>query len=60
MLIEDRVVEGEQRWKTIGQVHGRYLLIAVHTFEEDGEDLIRIISAREATAHERRDYEDEI
>ena len=54
---EDRVVDGELRWRTIGEVHDRYLLLVAHTLEEEGEEVIRIISAREATAHERRDYE---
>lgn len=59
VMIQDRVVDGEIRWRTIGEVNGKYLLLA-HTFEEEDEELVRIISAREATAHERREYEDEI
>ena len=59
VMIQDRVVDGEVRWRTIGEVNGRYLLLVAHTFEEEDEELVRIISAREATAHERREYEDE-
>ena len=55
----DRVVNGEIRWRTVGEVHGRYLLLVIHTLVEDGEEIVRLISAREATAHERREYEEE-
>ena len=30
----------------------------LHTLEEEGEEVVRIISAREATPHERREYEE--
>jgi len=58
ILLEDRVVEGEQRWHAIGVV-SEALLIVVHTYHEDkdhGEEVIRIISAREANQRERRIY----
>ena len=46
---------GEARWITFGQsVHGRLLAVA-HT---DEGDIIRIISARMATRHEKRFYEE--
>jgi uncharacterized DUF497 family protein len=52
------IVEGEQRWQTIGTVGGVVLLIVAHTYRDDGDDeVIRIISARKATRKERRDYE---
>jgi uncharacterized DUF497 family protein len=58
----DQFVDGELRWKTFGQVNDVTLLLVIHvTFEEqlDGEvvEVIRIISARVATKHERREYE---
>ena len=59
VMIQDRVVDGEVRWRTIGEVNGKYLLLVAHTFEEGDEELVRIISSREATAHEGREYEDE-
>jgi uncharacterized protein len=40
---------------------GRVLLLVVHTWpeeSEEGEQVGRIISARKATAHERRAYEE--
>ena len=55
----DRVVEGEERWQAIGQVRSRFLLVVVHCYRSAaGEEVIRIISARPASAHERRLYEE--
>ncbi len=45
---------GEERFVTIGQSNSVQLLVVCHT--EQG-DTIRIISARRATTHERKDYE---
>jgi uncharacterized DUF497 family protein len=55
---QDREVDDEDRWLTIGWA-GDVLLVAVaHTVEDENEDLvIRIISARKTTAEERRRYE---
>jgi uncharacterized protein len=51
----DFTPEDEERW-IIGP--GSILLV-VHTFyEEQGEEIIRIISARAAESHERRAYEE--
>ena len=56
--IPDRIVDGEQRWQTMGLVGGIVLLIVAHTYRDDGdEELVRIISARKATRKERRNYE---
>src|SRR4051812_35137901 len=55
---KDRVVGGEQRWHAIGAVE-RAVLLVVHVYREeneDGEEIIRIISARQANQHERRIY----
>jgi len=55
--IQDRIENGEQRWQTIGLVHGVVLLLVAHTHTEaDGEETIRIISARKADKTERRIY----
>jgi hypothetical protein len=58
LSFEDRIVEGEERWRTFGVIYGRIVMVA-HTWweEEDGEDVIRLISARGATSHEERIYE---
>ena len=56
----DRVENGEQRWQTLGLVGETVVLLVVHTVrEEHGEEVIRIISARKATKHERRHYEED-
>ena len=56
----DRIVDGEERWHTLGNALGIVLLLVVHTYRlQDGDEVIRIISARKATSHERRQYEDE-
>lgn len=51
--------EGAERWLTLGQVENGMLLVVSHAFEElsEQEARVRIISAREATAHERQQYE---
>lgn len=50
----------EERWQTIGVI-GHVVVFVVHTWPEPdpdtGEEIGRIISARKATAHERRAYE---
>ena len=54
----DQVVDGELRWLTVGIVGALALIVVAHTFrDEDGEDVVRIISARKASRQERRDYE---
>jgi uncharacterized DUF497 family protein len=55
----DRVVDGEERWHTIGLAGGVVVVLVVHTwFEQYGEEAIRIISARKATLQERNLYEE--
>lgn len=60
MLVQqDRVVEGEERWQSLGLVAGVVVILVVHTYrEEDGEEVVRIISARKAAAPERKAYEE--
>ena len=63
--VQDRFVNGEERWQTFGMINNFLVLIIAHTALErleNGEliEVIRIISARQATKHERRNYEDEI
>ena len=54
---QDRVIEGELRWQTIGMVKGIQILLVAHTVSEsDDEEVIRIISARKATPQERSIY----
>jgi hypothetical protein len=46
----------EHRFITVGMSAGALLLVVVHT---EREDKIRIISARRATRHEQRFYEED-
>jgi uncharacterized DUF497 family protein len=50
----------EERWRTLGSpsAHGIVVLYVVHTWPEDKDGVGRIISARKAESHERRDYEE--
>ena len=56
---QDRIENGEHRWKTLGIVDGYLLLLVAHTVrdDEDGTEVIRIISARRAEPKERKRYE---
>ena len=57
LVEQDRIENGEYRWQTTGMVDGALVLLVAHTDqEEDGIEVIRIISARRATAGERRRY----
>jgi uncharacterized DUF497 family protein len=57
LLRKDAVIDGELRWHAIGTI-GKAVLLVVHLYREDenGEEIIRIISAREADPRERRVY----
>ena len=47
----------EERWKTYGIVDGFAVLMVAHTDrDDDGIEIIRIISARRATRQERQYY----
>jgi len=62
---QDRIEDHEEeRWQTIGLVHGGTLLLVAHTIIEEDSDgkvieIIRIISARKADRSERKRYEEE-
>lgn len=59
MVEQDRIENGECRWQTLGIVDGYLLLLVAHTIrdDEDGIEVIRIISARRAEPKERKRYE---
>lgn len=58
LSIQDRHVDGEERWQTVGMVGGVVVLLVAHTFSAaSGAETIRIISARKATKTERFRYE---
>lgn len=56
---QDRIENGEQRWRTIGMVEGHLLLLVAHTlrFEDEGIEVVRIISSRRVDRAERKRYE---
>src|SRR5208283_898103 len=62
--VKDRIQDGEQRWRTLGEVENSMLLIVAHTVREMDEhgmmiEVMRIISARHASRKERQRYENE-
>ena len=56
---QDRIENGEQRWQSIGIVDGQVVLLVAHTVgeDDDGIEVLRIISARRADPKERKRYE---
>ena len=60
LVLQDRVEDGEERWLAIGMVEGLLVLVVSHAVrEQDGTEVIRIISARLANRREKRRYEEE-
>ncbi len=59
--IQDRIENGEERWQTLGMVQDYTLLLVAHLVwdEIDSTEVVRIISAREATPRERKLYDQE-
>ncbi|MEI6543788.1 MAG: BrnT family toxin [Methylococcales bacterium] len=59
-LPDNQTVSSEERWITLGNTKSNKLQLVVHTFMTYHEDqiTIRIISARPATRHEQKHYED--
>lgn len=56
---QDRVVDGERRWRTIGMAGEVILLFVAHTVSDEDEDeveMIRVISARRVTRREAKRY----
>ena len=52
----DRVQESEERWHALGLAGGVVLLLVVHTYPDEDENAVRIVSARKATKREREAY----
>ncbi|HWF09595.1 MAG TPA: BrnT family toxin [Bryobacteraceae bacterium] len=66
LIVADRIdpATGEQRWHALGAVQnepGVAMLAVVHVCREEhnGEEIIRIISARAAEKHELRRYREQ-
>lgn len=57
-ILDDWVVDGERRYHAVGWVETAAIVVVVHCHpDEDDDGHIRIISARRASASERRRYE---
>jgi len=57
LSVQDRFIDNEERWQTSGMIDDVLLIVAAHTWtEDDGDEVIRIISARKATRGERKAY----
>ena len=57
---QDREVDGELRWQTLGMVMGGQILLVAHAvWESADEEVVHIISARKATPQERNIYAQE-
>jgi uncharacterized DUF497 family protein len=55
----ERIIDGEERWQSIGMIGGVLIVLVAHTWkvERGSNEIIRLISARKATANERKRYE---
>jgi uncharacterized DUF497 family protein len=59
LVEQDRLEDGELRWQTLGLAGGIVLLLVAHTVrDEQGDEIIRIISARKAIRKERQRYDE--
>ena len=58
LVLEEDFYPYEQRWRAIGKVEPNILLV-IHTLPYQEGESGRIISARRATPHERRRYEEQ-
>jgi hypothetical protein len=59
LSVQDRHESGEERWQTLGLIGLVAIFMVAHTYEdEDGEEVVRIISARKATKAERKRYDE--
>ena len=57
-ILDERFSYFEERWITVGTTRDKAVVVVAHLyFTEEAEELIRIISAREATSQERKRYE---
>jgi uncharacterized DUF497 family protein len=59
-ILDGRFNHFEERWLMVGHTKARRSIVvaALWFFDDEQEEVIRIISAREATAHERAQYEE--
>ncbi|MDD5158173.1 BrnT family toxin [Sulfurimonas sp.] len=56
-LYDEEHSEDEDRWVLLGKSLNEVILVVVHTFrDKDGIEIVRIISARNATKKEQKIY----
>jgi uncharacterized DUF497 family protein len=55
---QDRIVEGEERWQSIGRVDDVLLVLVAYSVADDEDEVLCIISARRVTRQERMEYEE--
>jgi len=55
---QDRIVDNEERWSSIGYSEDKRLIFGAYTYriEEQEDEVVRIISARQPSPRERRLY----
>jgi len=59
--LDERFSAFEERWVTVGQTtEGVTLTVANLFFDERGDEVVRVISARRATNRERQAYEQSV
>lgn len=53
-----QIVDGEQRWRTVGMIDGCVVIFVGHLthFDDNDVEVVRIITARKATKQEEREY----
>jgi len=57
--IDHRFSYFEERWISVGRTRSRRLLVVANLFfDSEGNEIVRIISAREASSNERKQYEE--
>jgi len=57
-VLDKRFNYFEERWVTVGATQSSQILVVANLFFSDaGEEIIRLISARQATSLERQQYE---
>ena len=55
--VDEGIAHGEARYNAIGEALGELLFVSYTSFEEGGDEVVRIISARKAEAKEHRAYQ---
>ncbi|MGC4052392.1 MAG: BrnT family toxin [Paludibaculum sp.] len=58
----ESIVDGEERWQSIGLIAGILVVLVIHTWHAEGttDEVIRVISARKATRKEQESYENRL